>query len=80
MSEKAVMNRLRNANPVHVTPVDAPDVWLEIIVSPGDPGLDVGLDNRWREAAGAGTPAFGAAHCSPAASSSQPAGAPPWQR
>lgn len=48
MSEKTLMNRLRNANPVRVTPVDAPDVWLEIIASPGDPRLGEGSDDRWR--------------------------------
>jgi hypothetical protein len=54
ISEKALLHRLRNANPVQVTPVDAPELWLRIIASPGDPRLKEGSDARWRERRGSG--------------------------
>ena len=40
MLETHVMQRLRAANPANAEPVDAPELWLEIVQSPGDRRLD----------------------------------------
>jgi hypothetical protein len=41
ISETAVMERLRAANPASANTVDAPELWLRIVCSPGDPRLDL---------------------------------------
>jgi hypothetical protein len=40
ISETAVMERLRAANPASAAALEAPELWLEIVRSPGDPRLE----------------------------------------
>jgi hypothetical protein len=52
MSETTVMQRLRAANPVAEVPVDAPELWQQIVTSSGDPRVEAarrrGLRGWWR--------------------------------
>jgi hypothetical protein len=41
-SETATMERLRKANPARTMPLEAPELWLSIVSSPGDPRVDCG--------------------------------------